>query len=404
MSPNSEGTSHSSSPGALNNPIQLKLGSWRALATVLVGLGVVGFVAGHVEGLSSRVWQAYLVNFLFWLGIAQGGVIVAAAFYLTQARWAGSAQYRLAEMFFPFIPLGFILFWGLYFGRTEIFPWVAHPIASKAQWLNTPFLFARDGAGLFIMTLLSWWFVRASRSERSLRWASDPDNIALPPNIMRRLSPALALAYAFIYSLIGFDLIMSLSPMWKSTLFGAWFFETCFWSALVAMAFAAVVLRTVYGNSVISWQKRILHDHGKLVFAFSIFWVYLLFSQFLVIWYGDIPLETFFIAVRGYHMPWMAVSIAMVVLVWGIPFVTLLGVRPKRTPAILGPVALLGAIGIYVEDYVLVVPSLSPRQIPFGWVEILITLGFLGAFALCTFPGLQRWAAAASESGPFGED
>src|SRR5277367_4472036 len=140
MSPNSEGTSQSPSSGALNNPIQLQLGAWTLLA-----LGLVGFVAGMAEGLSQRVWEAYLVNFLFWLGIAQGGVIVSAAFYLTQARWTGPAQYRLAEMFFLFIPVSFVLFWGLYFGRTEIFPWVLHPIASKAQWLNTPFLFARDG-------------------------------------------------------------------------------------------------------------------------------------------------------------------------------------------------------------------------------------------------------------------
>jgi hypothetical protein len=404
MSPNSEGTAQSPSPGAQNNPIQLQLGAWIVFALVLVGLGVFGFVAGLAEGLNSRVWEAYLVNLLFFLGIAQGGIIVACAFYLTQARWTGPAQYRLAEMFFLFVPLGFVLFWGLYFGRTEIFPWVLHPIASKAQWLNTPFLFARDGFGLFLMTALSWWFVTVSRREDVRKWASSPDNIVLPPNIMRRLSPALALSYAFVYSLIAFDLIMSLSPMWKSTLFGAWFFETCFWSALVSMAFSVVILRGAFGNRVVAWRRRVLHDHGKLVFAFSVFWVYMLFAQFLVIWYGDIPLETFFIAVRGYHLPWSVPSIAMIVLVWGIPFVTLLGVRPKRTPGILGTVAVLGLIGIFVEDYILVVPSLSPHEIPFGWVEILITLGFLGAFALCTFPGLKRWVAAASESGPFGED
>jgi len=404
MSPNSEGTSQSPSSGALNNPIQLQLGAWTVLALVLVAVGVVGFVAGMAEGLSQRVWEAYLVNFLFWLGIAQGGVIVSAAFYLTQARWTGPAQYRLAEMFFLYIPVSFVLFWGLYFGRTEIFPWVLHPIASKAQWLNTPFLFARDGGGLFLMTVLSWWFVTASRREDVKEWASHPDNIILPPNIMRRLSPALGLAYAFIFSLLAFDLIMSLSPMWKSTLFGAWFFETCFWSALASMAFASVILRTVFGNRVISWKRKILHDHGKLVFAFSIFWMYMFFAQFLVIWYGDIPMETFFIAVRGYHLPWSVPSIAMLFLVWAIPFVSLLGVRPKRTPKILGTVTILGLCGIMIEDYILVVPSLSPHEIPYGWVEILITLGFMGAFVLCALPGLRRWVAAASETGPFGED
>ena len=103
--------------------------------------------------MQRRAWQAYLVNLLVWLGIAQGGVVMLAAFYLCNGRWAGTTQYRLAETFAGFIPLGFVLFFGLYFGRTLIFPWVLHPIAQKAAWLNTPFLFARDGIGLAIMTV-----------------------------------------------------------------------------------------------------------------------------------------------------------------------------------------------------------------------------------------------------------
>src|SRR5215475_11967057 len=130
--------------------------AFKALLAVLVLLGIVGFGLGLASGQADRAWQAYLVNLLVWLGIAQGGVVLSASFYLTQGRWAGTTQYRLAEAFAGFIPLGFILFWGLYFGRTLIFPWVLHPIAQKAAWLNTPFLFARDGLGLAFMTALSF--------------------------------------------------------------------------------------------------------------------------------------------------------------------------------------------------------------------------------------------------------
>ena len=138
-----------------------------------------------------------------------------------------------------------------------------------------------------------------------------------------------------------------------------------------------------------------------MVFAFSIFWFYMLFAQYIVIWYADIPMETFFIAVRVHYLPWAFMSWMTVCLVWAIPFVSLLGIRPKNTPAILGTVAALGMVGIWSEIYVLVVPSLSPRTIPLGWVEILVTAGFLGAFWLCSYPGLKLASVAAME--PIGE-
>ncbi len=394
MASNSESTSQTSAPGA-QAPIELALGPWRVLAMALVAVGVAGFFIALSQGMAARAWQAYLVNFLFWMAIAQGGVIVCCAFYLSQGRWAGPAQYRLAEMFAAYIPLGFILFWGLWAGRDLIFPWVLHPSASQAMWLNAPFLFARDGAGLLLLTLLDLWFLSASRRDVVREWTRTPNNIVLPPNIMRRLSPAVALCFVFVYSLLAFDLIMSLSPQWHSTLFGAWFFATSFWSGIVAMALTAVILQGCFQSRVVFYNRRVLHDLGKMVFAFAIFWFYLLFAQYLVIWYGDIPSETFFIVHREV-MPWLPLSIAMVTLVWGIPFFVLLGVRPKRTPKILGTVALLGLVGIYIEDYLLIVPSLSPTVLPYGWVEIAVTAGFLGAFALCAFPGLKRLIAASS--------
>jgi hypothetical protein len=381
---------------------ELSLGPLVTVSIILTIIGIVGFLLALSAGESSRAWQAFLVNLLFWMSVAQGGVVVSAAFYLTQGRWGGSATYRLAEAFSGFIPLGFLLFWGLYFGRAVIFPWVKHPIPQKEAWLNTPFLFTRDGIALAVMMLLSFWFVHASRRSDVKSWAQNPGTIALPPNIMRRLSPAVAISFAVVYTLIAFDLIMSLSPIWYSTLFGAYFFETAFWAAIVAMAVTAVLLRSRLGGRNRFQQPSVLHDLGKMVYAFSVFWVYLLFAQYLVIWYADIPVETFFVVVRVNYLPWAIVSWSVLTLVWALPFVVLLGRQPKRTPAILGTIALLGLIGVWLEIYVLVVPSLSPRRIPFGWVEALVTAGFLGLFALCAFPGI-RLAAAAAVAEPGGE-
>lgn len=399
MSPNSQSSHQSAGPGP--QPAEFSARPLTSVAVLLVIAGIVGFALANTYGLGARAWQAYLVNLLFWLGVAQGGVVVSASFYLTQGRWAGRAHYRLAEAFSGFLVLGFILFWVLYFGRTSIFPWISHPIAAKAGWLNVPFLFARDGIALFVMTVLSLWFVSVSRSEEARKWAETSGNILMPPKMVRRLAPAVAICFAFVYTLLSFDLVMSLSPLWRSTLFGWWFFAGAFWSAVVTMAFSAVWLRRVLPEGNVFTHNRVLHDLGKMIFAFSIFWVYTLFAQYLVIWYGDIPVETFFIVVRTQYLPWAFISWLTLTLVWIIPFFVLLGRRPKRTPGILGTVALLGMIGIWFEVYVLVVPSLSPRTVPFGWVEILITAGFMGAFWLCSYPGFKLVSAAATE--PIGE-
>jgi hypothetical protein len=372
------------------------------IAYVLIAIGVIAFgIAATRDSLAARAWEAFLVNLLFWLGIAQGGVVASAAFYLTQGRWAGQAHYRLAESFSGFLVVGFILFWALYFGRESIFPWIRHPVPAKTGWLNVPFLFARDGIALAVMTLVSLSFLSASRSEDARKWAVAPNTIGMPPPSIRRLAPAVCILFAVVYSLLAFDLVMSLSPLWHSTLFGWWFFAGAFWSAIVTMALTAVCLRRVLGPGNIFTEGRIMRDIGLMVFAFSIFWAYTLFAQYIVIWYGDIPMETFFIAVRVHYLPWAFMSWLTVTFVWVIPFVVLLGIRPKKTPIILGTVALLGMVGIWSEIYVLVVPSLSPRSVPFGWVEVLITAGFLGAFWLCSYPGLRLASAAAMA--PLGE-
>jgi hypothetical protein len=373
------------------------------VACALIALGVIAFVIALLRGDAATAWEAYLVNLIFFLGIAQGGVVASAAFYLTQAKWGGSTPYRLGEAFAPFLWVGFFLFFGLYFGRAAIFPWVTHPIAQKAAWLNIPFLFARDGIGLAAMALVSSAFVRISRGDDARAWTVATDDIELPPHSIRVIAPMLAVLYAVVYTLIAFDLVMSLAPVWRSTLFGWFFFAGAFWSGLTAMALTAVVLRSRLGEHNLFTNPTIMHDFGKMVFAFSVFWVYLVFAQYIVIWYGDLPVETFFIVQRVHHMPWSPLSVACVILIWAIPFCVLMSVRTKKTPAILGTVAALGLVGMWLERYVLVVPSLSLDAIPFGPTQFLITIGFLGAFLISAVPGLNRVAQAATSCEPAGD-
>lgn len=376
----------------------------QTVAGAMIAVGAIVFAFALIRGAAEIAWQAYLVNLLFFLGVAQGAVVASAAFYLTQAKWGGSTPYRLAEAFAPFLWVGFFLFFGLYFGRSLIFPWVTHPIAQKASWLNVPFLFARDGIGLGVMAAASFAFIRVSRGEDARAWTIATDDIDLPPHSIRVLAPLVAVLFAVVYTLISFDLVMSLAPVWRSTLFGWYFFAGAFWSGLCVMALAAAVLRGRLGENNLFTNPVVMHDFGKMVFAFSVFWVYLLFSQYIVIWYGDLPVETFFIVQRVHHMPWSPLSVACVVLIWLIPFTVLMSVRTKKTPAILGTVSLLGLVGIWLERYVLVVPSLSLDAIPFGPTQLLISIGFLGAFLISAVPGVNRVAQAATSGEPVGDD
>ena len=363
----------------------------------LAAVGIVGFVVALGLGQDDRVWQAYLVSFVFFAGVAQGGVLLSCGFYLTHGRWTRNAVHmRVAEAGWPYLGVAAILFWGIFLGRDHLFPWIAHPIAKKAAWLNVPFMFGRDFAILVVMAILSAIFVRFSRGREALEWVADPKSIEMPPPAIRRLAPVLGILYICLYSILAWDLIMSLVPRWHSTLFGWWWFEMCFWSAICGSAFVAANFRTLLGDNSAFAEENVLHDFGKLVFAFSVFWMYLSFAQYLVIWYGDLPSETFFLVVRFWHQPWQSVAWLCPILNWVVPFFFLLGVTAKKSPLFLRTVALLGMVGVWLTDYVMVVPSLSPYDLPLGWVELTIAAGFLGLFLLCVTPGLRLAARAAT--------
>jgi len=385
----------------IGEPVQLNWSRLTTIATVLVVIGVLGVILGLVAGQPQRVWLTWLVDLLFFMGIAQAGVVWSTGFYLTQGRWAGSTHYRLAECFWRFLPLALILFFGVVIGRDYIFPWIAHPVTNKikAHWLSAPFLLTRDFIAIAIMVFLSWIFIGYSRAREAVIWHHQPDTIEMPPVPIRRLAPTLAICYAVAYTLFAYDLISSLSPQWHSTLFGWWYFATIYWGAICVMSFTAVQMRRLLPSVNIFTRPRVMHDLGKLVFAFSVFWMYLTYAQYLVIWYGDIPTETFFIVGRCWHHPWMFLTWMVPVLLWVVPFTGLMGVLPKKTPKILGTIALLGIIGVWDLNYILIVPSLSPDKLPLGWIELCITAGFLGAFIICAIPGLKVLAEVAVSDG-----
>ncbi len=346
-----------------------------AIAAILGGIVLVlGVIGGHPE----RTWWAYHTNFVFWVGLAQGMVVFAATQKLAKGHWSG-VIIRFAEAGAAFTTVAVVLFIGLIIGRQYIFTWIHEPRPEVGWWLTNKWFFVRNGAILVALSWLSWRFVRHDTAPDVRELGGETVVRTEDAPRISREAAFLILAYAFGYSLLGYDLIMSLSTKWVSNLFGAFYFMGSFLAGLMALAILSILLRRTMGLAGI-YTSRQQHDLGKLCFGFTVFWAYLMWSQFLVIWYGNLPEETYFIFYRLYGV-WRPVGIAVFLLVFVIPFIGLLGMKPKLFAPTMVGFALVSLAGIWLERYLEVVPAINHGAGPaIGLPEIGVTLFFGGLF------------------------
>jgi hypothetical protein len=362
---------------------QFPVGAFLTWGGVAAVLGGAAFLWVLVSGQPARAWQAWHVNFMFWTGFAQALVVLAATQKLAKGHWAG-VMIRFAEAATPFLFVAIVLFAGEFVARATLFGWTHGPQRSEVgSWFTTRFFFARTWLVLILMAWLSWRFVRRDVApdlrELQSRRPVDPD--AAERELITRDAAILTVAFAFAYSLLGFDLVMSLNYRWVSNLYGAFYFMGSFLAALAGLAVLSLALRRPMElQQLLSAKQR--HDLGKLVFGFTVFWGYLLWAQFLVIWYGNIPEETYFIFYRLWG-PWRPVGAAVFILVFVVPFIGLLGVRPKTYAPTFVLFSLVSLAGIWLERYLEVVPSINGGTGPaLGVPEIGVTLLFGGLFLL----------------------
>ncbi len=382
---------------------------------VLVAIGLASF--GY--GLSTdpdTAWRAYHVNFIYFATLAQGGLCLACAIVIIDANWPGPIRH-VAEGLAAWVPISFVLLAIGYFGRESIHTnWIHGAPMGKEGWLSIPRVYITDLAILFVLSVLSVRFLKLSvrpalqgAAEQaphakgmfarwSANWRGDEVELAESARKLRVLAPIIALIYAFGYTIVGYDQVMSLTPTWFSTMFGWWFGWSGFLSGIAMTTVICVLLRNAPG-----WEEELtkdrFHDLGKMLFAFSIFWMYLFFSQYIVIWYGNLPEETqffelrlgsqflqdsWYISLERFKEPYVATSMIAWAGCWIIPFWVLLGQAPKRNWYIVGPVAVIMLIGFWLERNVLVWPSLVADDglAWLGLVQLGIAAGFFGAFAL----------------------
>lgn len=382
-------------------------GRFRLLVT---GGGLLAVVGGALFLLTlrgeaaDRAWQLFHVNWLYFTGLAGGSVAIAAVHKVVKAKWSGVVL-RFAEAavaFFPVSLLGLVMIFTL--GYEHVYGPMHEQLHSlahgKALWLSKHWMFARLFVGLSALYYLGWRLVRAdllpdiadvaAQAEGRRRQRYDamlagfdnsPAGRAANEERLARLGPLYAATYALVFTLVAFDGIMALQPHWFSNLLGGFYFMGSFLGA--HMLLALMVMYAGHETGVwhlISPKQR--HDLGKLCFGFTVFWTYLLYAQFLVIWYGNLPEETGFVFARLWG-EWLPIGRAVFIGVFLVPFIGLLGVTPKKFPLTMGLFALISLSALWLERYLMVMPSVTALPGPtFGLPELGPTLLMAGLYFL----------------------
>ena len=330
-------------------------------------LGLLGF-AGGLLASPPRAWKIYLVNLLFWSGLSAAGPVLSAVFTLTNAQWAEPRIRPVAESLSGFFPVAFPLYLIFFLTGSEwLYPWIEHPPPARAVWFSFPIFVLRGAAGLLLLNVLGWKFLRVSIGNRRKEGPASSEGT---------LAVFLILLYAVVFSLLAVDLIMALDPYWISTLFPAYFFMGNLYAGIAATAICAF-LSGGFGEKVP--MDSAFRDLGKILLGFCLLWTYLMWSQFLIIWYGNLPEELGFLMDRTTGS-WSGLAWMVLFLCFILPFVALLTRAMKGAYPLFG-ISTAVLAGMLLERFLLVVPSEGPG-LSVSWMDPLITAGFLGLFAL----------------------
>jgi hypothetical protein len=366
-------------------------------------VGVVTFCIGLVTYSPAHLWGAYYTNLNFFMGLAAGSVIICAAVQIVRATWSVPVR-RLAEANAAFLPWAFILFLCSYFGREYLFPWGRGPMPGREWWMQADFVYLRNGLLLGFLFYLMHRFVRLSlRSDvgflreksrnknlwRGARyqaltagWKGSESEVDATARKLSWNAPVLVLAYALIYSIYAFEMIMGMDAVWFSTMFGGFIFV-----GNIYLAWAVLSMSTVYHarrnpDFASTLGRQQFWDLGKLTFGFCMLWGYLFFSQFLPQWYGNLPEETLWMITRTREYPWKAWAWVVFPMCFVIPFIMLLSEDVKKNTNTLASICLVVFLGKWAEQYILIMPQMFPHQIPFSPLEVGLFFGFLGAYVL----------------------
>ena len=322
-----------------------------------------------------QFFHAYLVGFVFWTGITLGSLALLMLQHLTGGAW-GLVIRRVLEASTQTLPLMLILFVPIIFGLKQIYPWTnetfMHETAAlqqKARFLNPSFFILRG------VLYFAFWSLLAVL----LNWLSLEQDRTGQKRIRKRLQmisgPGLALLIISI-TFASIDWVMSLEPKWMSTIFGLIFVAA--WS-LSALAFTIVIMSWLSKRAPMDRvaQRRHFLDWGNLLLALVMLWTYFAFSQYLLIWSGNLAEETTWYVARK-HGGWGVIAVAIVILQFAFPFLALLSRASKKSAQKLATLAVLILVMRVLDVIWLIEPAFDPQHFHLSWMDLVAPIGIGG--------------------------
>jgi len=375
-------------------PLQLP----QALTRKLVGVTLIGvlILAASASFSPDRAWANMLLGSYFLVTLGLGGVLFIALTNVCGAGWHVAFR-RVPEAMTGLLPLAGLILLGVLAIRLPQYGWHHHGEGDagtfwfKEQWLQPNFLAARAVAFVLLWCCFGWLLVRNSRRQ-------DAAGRGSKSRINTGISALFLAVFATTFSLAGVDWIMALEPLWFSTMWGVYHFSGLMMATLAAMIVACVTLRRL-GPLEGIFREEHLHDLAKLLLGFSCFWMYIWFSQYMLIWYANIPEETSYF-IRRTHGPWGPVVVGSIVLNWVLPFFILLPRPCKRSESVTLKVAAVVLIGRWVDLYVMIFPPVIGDTPVFGIPEVATVLSLCGLAAIL-FARSFASANAVPQSDPY---
>ena len=353
----------------------------RNIARAAAGIGVLAVAIGLAVD-PDRTWPDLLMNGFFTLALGLAGLVWIALQLLSGASWNARLR-RIAEAMMAPLPFAGAVMLLLFFGRQRLYPWsrpAAEGVAAATPiYFGAPLFFGRMALFIAAWTLFAWLIRRTS-----LRL--DRDSAAKHHQRLVTYSAAFIVVFAISFSLASFDWLMSVVPHWSSTIFAVYWFAGVLSGGTAAITLA-VVLLTGCGHLVGIADEERRHDLGKLLFAFSTFWAYIWLSQYLLIWYGNLPEETPYYISRTSE-PWIGVFLLNLGLNWLIPFLVLLPRDAKRSATVLKWISIVILAGRWVDLYLAVMPEMIAAP-NLRLLDLAILMGCIGAFFLIAVRALE---------------
>jgi hypothetical protein len=371
-------------------------GSTKGKLIAMILLGVISLLISFLvvhepsrSGHSNTGWSVLLIGLFLGLGVSIAGIFFTAISHITGSHWSITVR-RLAESFGKFLPVGFILLAVLVlFGIHDLYEWSHadvvkndHLLKHKSGWLNVPFFPAR----LLIMTGL-WFFFGNLFLKNSTSQDTSKDVSWSMKN--HKLSAIFLLVFALTFSITAYDLLMSLTPHWFSTMWAIYIFAGIYQATFAVLLIIISHLKGngYYGNAV---NENHIHDLAKFMMSFCIFWAYVGFSQFMLIWYANLPEETFWYEQRLIG-GWAPITIALPFLKFVIPFLLLVNRPNKRDINFLSKVSAWIIFTEFLELYWIIYPSNFET---FSVISLILslggTIGVLGLFGFMILKSLEK--------------